>query len=156
MKGYAYGPTRNVIHAFFFYEKKKRNGHLINAFWLSEGGPYGKKFDSIRTSCNVAPDREAYIVLHIFRPALPLSQQVHGIYFLVCLRVLFRKQSNNMVPLLQWSLVGPWKPSQHNFGVLHCSMTSLKLDDTQFFDPKVIQNVTLLTMLATFASVLRH
>ena len=98
-------------------------------------------------------DREAYGIIKyciamsevwqiFFRPALPLSQQVHGIYFLVCLRVFFRKQSNNTVPLLQWSLVGPWKPSQHNFGVLHCSMTLLTLDDTQFFDPKVIQNVT--------------
>jgi len=90
----------------------------------------------------------------IFHSALPLSQQVHSIYFLACLRVFFRKQSNNTVPLLQWSLVGPWKPSQHNFGVLHCSMTSLMLDDTQFFDPKVIQNETLFTMLTTFVSVL--
>lgn len=46
------------------------------------------------------------------------------------------------LPSLQWSPVCQWKPSQHSFGVLRCSMIWLKSDDKRFSDPGIIQNKT--------------
>lgn len=51
------------------------------------------------------------------------------------------------LPSLQWGPVCQWKPSQHSFGVLRCSMIWLKSDDTRFSDPGINKNKTKLSQM---------
>ena len=53
--------------------------------------------------------------------------------------ILFAGYDGYKLPLLQWSPACQWKPNQHSFAVLRCSMILPKSDDTRFSDPGIIQ-----------------